>query len=138
MRRRAEHKDHVWSYDFLTDRTEDGRQLRVLAVIDEYIRERLAIEVGRSFIAQNVPGVLQYLFVVRGTLQQIRSDNGLEFVAKTVRRWLKRSDAKTLFTAKSSPWENGYIELFNGKLRDEPLKRELFLNLVEARWAIDR
>ena len=137
-RRRAEHKDHVWSYDFLTDRTEDGRRLRLLAVIDEYTRECLAIEVSRSFTAQDVTGVLQYLFAVRGTPQQIRSDNGPEFVAKTVRRWLERSDVKTLFIAKGSPWENGYVESFNGKLRDELLNRELFLSLEEARWVIDR
>ena len=84
MRRKSEHKDHVWSYDFLTDRTEDGRQLRLLAVIDEHTRECLAIEAGRSFTARDVIGVLQYLFAVRGTPQHIRSDNGPEFVAETV------------------------------------------------------
>jgi putative transposase len=138
VRRRAQHKDHVWSYDFLTDRTEEGRQLRLLAVIDEYTRECLAIEVGRSFTAQDVIGVLQYLFSVRGTPQHIRSDNGPEFVAKSVRRWLDRAEVKTLFIAKGSPWENGYVESFNGKLRDELLNRELFLSFEEARWVIDR
>jgi len=145
VRRRAEHKDHVWSYDFLTDRTEDGRPLRLLAVIDEYTRECLAIEVARSFTAQDVTGVLQYLFAVRGTPQQIRSRptlrvgvRGPEFVAKTVPRWLERSDVKTLFIAKGSPWKNGCIESFNGKLRDDLLNRELFLSLEEARWVIDR
>jgi len=137
-RRRAEHKDHVWSYDFLTDRTEDGRSLRLLAVIDEYTRECLATEVARSFTAQDVTGVLQYLFAVRSTPQQIRSDNGPEFVAKTVRRWLERSDVKILFIAKDSPLGNGYVESLNGKLRDELLNRELFLSLEEARWVIDR
>ena len=138
LRHRAQHKDHVWSYDFLTDRTEDGRQLRLLAVIDEYTRESLAIEVGRSFTAEDVMGVLQYLFGIRGTPQHIRSDNGPEFVAKAVCRWLERADVKTLFIAKGSPWENGYVESFNGKLRDELLNRELFLSLEEARWVIDR
>jgi putative transposase len=138
VRHRAEHKDHVWSYDFLTDRTEDGRQLRLLAVIDEYTRECLAVEVARSFTAEDVVGALQYLFAVRGTPQHIRSDNGPEFVAKSVRRWLERADVKTLFIAKGSPWENGYVESFNGKLRDELLNRELFLSLEEARWVTDR
>ena len=135
---RAEHKDHVWSYDFLSDRTEDGRRLKLLAVIDETTRECLAIEVTRSFTAQDVVGILQYLFSVRGAPRHLRSDNGPEFVAKTVRRWLARSDVKTLFIAKGSPWENGYIESPGGKLRDELLNRELFLIQEETRWVIDR
>ncbi len=138
VRHRAEHKDHVWSYDFLTDRTEDGRQVRLLAVIDEYTRECLAIEVGRSFTAHDVIGVLQYLFAVRGAPQHIRSDNGPEFVAKAVCRWLEQAEVKTLFVAKGSPWENGYVESFNGTLRDELLNREIFLSTEEARWVIDR
>ena len=145
MRYRAQHKDHVWSYDFLTDRTEDGRQLRLLAVIDEYTRECLAIEVGRSFTAQDVIGVLQYLFAVRGTPQHIRSRptlrvgaRGPEFVAKAVCRWLEKADVKTLFVAKGSPWENGYVESAGGKLRDELLNREIFLSPDEFRWVIDR
>ena len=107
VRHRAEHKDHVWSYDFLSDRTEDGRQLRLLSVIDEYTRECLAIEVARSFTAEDIVGVLQYLFAVRGTPQHLRSDNGPEFVARSVRRWLEQADVGTLFIAKGSPWENG-------------------------------
>jgi putative transposase len=138
IRRRAEHMNHVWSYDFLVDRTEDGRQLKLLAVIDEYTRECLAIEVDRSFTAQDVIGILQYLFAVRGTPQYLRSDNGPEFVAQSVRRWLDKANVETLFIAKGSPWENGYVESFNGKLRDELLNRELFLSLEEARWVIDR
>ena len=138
MRRKSEHKDRVWSYDFLTDRTEDGRQLRLLAVIDETTRECLAIEVGRSFTAQDVIGVLQYLFAVRGTPQHIRSDNGPKFVAKAVCRWLEKADVKTLFVAKGSPWENGYVESAGGKLRDELLNREIFLSLDEVRWVMDR
>jgi len=130
--------NHVWSYDFLVDRTEDGRQLKLLAVIDEYTRECLAVEVDRSFTAQDVIGMLQYLFAVRGTPQYLRSDNGPEFVAQAVRRWLDQAGVATLFIAKGSPWENGYVESFNGKLRDELLNRELFLSLEEARWVIDR
>ena len=138
VRHRARYKNHVWSYDFVTDRTEDGRQLRLLVVIDEYTRECLAIEVGRSFSAQDVVGVLQYLFAVRGTPEHIRSDNGPEFVSKVICRWLKEADVKTLFIAEGSPWENGYVESFNGTLRDELLNREIFLSFEEACWVIDR
>jgi len=128
----------------LTDRTEDGRQLWLLAVIDETTRECLGIEVSRSFTAQDVMGVLQYLFAVRGSPRRIRSrptlrvgTRGSEFVAKTVRRWPEPSDVKTLFIAKGSPWENGYIESAGGKLRDGLLNQELFLSMQEARWVID-
>ena len=144
VRHRAEHKDHVWSYDFVSDRTEDGRQLRLLVVVDEYTRECLALEVARSFTSQDVLGVLQYLFAVRGRPEHIRSRptlrvgaRGPEFVAKAVRRWLAQAEVGTLFIAKGSPWENGYVESFNGKLRDELLNRELFLSLEEACWVID-
>ena len=102
----------MWSYDFVTDRTEDGRQLRLLVVIDEYTRECLAIEVGRSFTAKDMMGVLQYLFAVHGTPEHNRSDNlgnytGPEFVSRVICRWLKEADVKTLFIAKGSPWQNG-------------------------------
>ena len=103
MRHRARHKDHAWSYDFVADRLEDGRQIRLLVVIDEFTRECLAIEVARSFTAQDVIGVLQYLFAIRGVPEHLRSDNGSEFVAKSVRRWLERAEVKTLFIAKGSP-----------------------------------
>ena len=107
-------------------------------VIDETTRKCLAIEMARSFTAQDVIGVLQYLFAVRGTPQHIRSDNGPDFVAKTVRRWLQRADVGTRFIAKGSPWENGYVESADGKLRDELLNQELFLSCATARWVIDR
>lgn len=138
VRHRPRYKDHIWSYDFLSDRTESGRQLRLLAVIDEYTRECLALEVDRSFTSADVIGVLQYLFAVRGTPAYIRSDNGPEFVANSVRRWLAQAAVGTLFVAKGSPWENGYVESFNGKLRDELLNREIFLSQSEARWLLDR
>ena len=145
VRRRAHPKDHVWSYDFLTNRTEDGRPLRLLAVIDESTRECLAIEVAHSFTAPDVIGVLQYLFAVRGTPQYGRSrptlhvgTRGPKFVGKTVRRWLECADVKTLFTTQGSSWENGNVESFNGKLRDELLNRELFLILAKSRWVMDR
>ncbi len=114
-------------------------------MIDEYTRECLAIEVARSFTARDVVGVLQYLFAIRGRPEHLRSRptrrvgaRGPEFVADAVVRWLKQADVGTLFIAKGSPWENGYVESFNGKLRDELLNRELFLSLEEARWVIDR
>ncbi len=133
VRHRATHPDHVWSYDFLVDRTEDGRQLKLLVVIDEYTRECLALEVARRFTATDVMLTLQYLFAVRGTPKHIRSDNGPEFVAKAIQRWLERAEVGTLYIRKASPWENGYVESFNGRLRDELLNRELFLSLPEAR-----
>jgi putative transposase len=138
VRHRSLRPNHVWSYDFVADRTEDGRQLKMLVVIDEFTRESLAIEVARSFRAKQVVEVLQYVFSVRGTPEFIRSDNGPEFVAREVRRWLARAGVKTLFIAKGSPWENGYVESFNSRLRDEMLDRELFLGLEDARWVIDR
>ena len=138
VRHRAMHRNHVWSYDFVAERTEDGRALRMLVVIDEFTRECLAIEVGRSFTSDDVIGVLQYLFAIRGVPEHIRSDNGPEFVAKGIRRWLVQAGVSTLFIAKSSPWENGYVESFNGKFRDELLNGELFLGLEDARWVIDR
>ena len=103
VRKRTEHKDHVWSYDFVADRLENGRQIRMLVVIDEFTRECLAIEVGRSFTSREVIDVLQYLFAVRGTPDHIRSDNGPEFVARSVRRWLDQAGVGPLFIAKGSP-----------------------------------
>ncbi len=107
-------------------------------VIDEFTRECLAIEVARSFTAMQFIGVLQYLFAVRGSSKHIRSDNGPEFVARKLTKWLKQAAVETLFIAPGSPSENGYVESFNGKLRDELLNGELFLSLAEARWIIDR
>jgi len=127
----------VWSYDFLTDRTEDGRQLKLLVVIDEFTRECLATEVGRTFTARDVMLTLQYLFAIRGAPEHLRSDNGPEFIAKELQRWLERAAVGTLYIQKASPWENGYVESFNGKLRDELLNRELFLSVPEARFVLD-
>jgi len=137
IRHRATHRNHVWSYDFLADRTENGKQLKLLVVIDEFTRECLAIEVGNSFTARDVMLTLQYLFALRGAPEQIRSDNGPEFVAVEIQRWLKRAAVDTLYIQKASPWENGYVESFNGKLRDELLNRELFLSVAEARYVLD-
>ncbi len=137
VRRRATRRDHVWTYDFVTERTEDGRQFKLLVVLDEFTREALAIEVGRSFTAQDVILTLQFLFAVRGAPEHIRSDNGPEFIAKNIQRWLERAVVNTLYINKASPWENAYVESFNGKLRDELLNRELFLSLAEARCVLD-
>jgi transposase InsO family protein len=119
------------------DRTEDGRQIRLLAVIDEYTRECLPIEVARSFTARDVILTLQFLFAVRGAPQYIRSDNGPEFIAKELQAWLSQAAFRTLYIQKASPWENGYLESFNSRLRDELLNRELFLSLAEARVVLD-
>ena len=137
-RRRLEHRDHVWSYDLLSERLENGRRVRLLTVMDEYTRECLAIDVARNFKGEDVKEVLGYLFAVRGCPMYIRSDNGPEFVAKVVRDYLRDSGVKTLFIEPGSPWENGYIESFNGKLRDELLDRELFLHIDEVRYVVDR
>jgi putative transposase len=138
VRRRPLRRNHVWSYDFVEDRTEKGRRLRMLVVIDEFTRENLAIEVAWSFTSHQVVEVLQYLFAVRGAPEHLRSDNGPEFVARAVTRWLERAGVKTLFIAKGSPWENGYVESFNSRFRDELLDRELLVGLEDARWVVDR
>ncbi|QNN21834.1 IS3 family transposase [Planctomycetales bacterium ZRK34] len=137
IRHRPEYRNHVWSYDFVTDRTEDGRQLKLLVVIDEFTRECLALEVARTFTSRDVMLTLQYLFAVCGAPAHIRSDNGPEFIAKEIQRWLSRASVGTLYIHKASPWENGYVESFNSKLRDELLDRELFLGLDEARCVLD-
>jgi transposase InsO family protein len=136
IRLRPERKDHVWSYDFVADRTSDGRAFKMLTILDEYTRECLAILVDRRITSQDVIDQLFHLFVFRGIPEHIRSDNGPEFTAKAVRSWLNRLGVKTLFIEPGSPWENGYIESFNGKLRDELLNREIFTTLTEAKVLI--
>jgi len=138
IRLRPEYRDHVWSYDFVADRTSNGKALRMLTVMDEYTRECLAIRVDRKLNSYDVIEQLAELFVQRGTPDFIRSDNGAEFTAKAVRGWLKRLGVKTLYIEPGSPWENGYIESFNGKLRDELLNGEIFDAVLEARVIIDQ
>jgi len=138
VRLRPEYKDHVWSYDFMVDRTADGRLFRMLNIIDEFSRECLSIKVNRKLNSQDVLDELFNLFIFRGIPDHIRSDNGSEFIAKTVRGWLNRLGVKTLFIERGSPWENGYIESFNGKLRDELLNREVFTTLKEAKVLIEQ
>ena len=138
IRLRPEHKDHVWSYDLVTNRTADGRAFRILNIIDEYTRECLAILVKRHITSQDVIDQLFQLIIFRGIPEHIRSDNGPEFTAKAVRRWLNCLGVKTLFIEPGSPWENGYIESFNGKMRDELLNREIFTTLTEAKVLIEQ
>jgi putative transposase len=138
IRLRPEHKDHVWSYDFMIDHTADGRPFKILNIIDEFTRECLAILVARKIKSQDVIDLLFHLFIFRGIPEHIRSDNGPEFTARAVRKWLNRLGVKTLFIERGSPWENGYIESFNGKLRDELLNREIFTTLTEAKVLIEQ
>lgn len=138
IRLRPEHAKHVWSYDFVSARTSDGRPLRFLTVMDEYTRESLAIDVGRHLTSEDVLCRLAELFVRRGVPEHIRSDNGSEFTAKNVRKWLCRLEVKTLYIEPGSPWENGYIESFNGKFRDEFLNREVLDTVLEARVLTER
>jgi len=137
VRLRAEHKDHVWSYDFVQDRTADGRPFRILTLIDEYTRECLSLTVARKLNSQDVLDELSTLFLTRGVPEHIRSDNGPEFTAKAVREWLELVGVKTLFIEPGSPWENGYVESFNGKLRNELLNGEIFTTLFEAKVLIE-
>jgi transposase InsO family protein len=138
IRLRPEYIDHVWSYDFMIDRTANGRAFKILNIIDEYTRECLASLIARKIRSQDVIDLLFNLFVFRGIPEHIRSDNGPEFTAKAVRKWLTRLGVKTLFIEPGSPWENGYIESFNGKLRDELLNREIFTTLEEAKVLIEQ
>jgi transposase InsO family protein len=138
IRLKPEYKDHVWSYDFMIDQTTDGRAFKILNIIDEYTRECLAMMVGRKIKTQNVIDLLFYLFITHGIPEYIRSDNGPEFTAKAVRKWLSRVGVKTLLIEPGSPWENGYIESFNGKLRDELLNCEIFTTLEEAKALIEQ
>jgi len=135
--KKAQYPDHVWTYDFISDQTEDGRSLKLLTVLDEFTRESPAIEVGRSIRAKDVISVLEYLFMVRPAPKFIRSDNGPEFIADAIRKWLKDKDVETLYIEPGSPWENGYVESFNGKLRDGILDREVFYSVREAKVLVE-
>jgi putative transposase len=137
VRLRPEHRDHVWSYDFVEDRTHDGRKYRMLNVIDEFTHECLAIRVSRRLKAIDVIDVLSDLFILRGVPEHVRSDNGPEFVAKAVQEWITAVGAKTAYIAPGSPWENGTIESFNARLRDELLNGEIFYSLKEAQIIIE-
>ena len=136
-RRRAEYPDHVWSYDFAMDSTEDGRRLKVMPVVDEYTRECLSLEGQCSIKACGVIDTLRRLFIERGEPAYIRSDNGPEFIAEAIKEWLALSGVKTLYIEPGAPWENAYSETFISRLRDELLERELFVNLKEAQILLE-
>jgi putative transposase len=138
IRLHPERKDHVWSYDMAMIRTTDGRALRILVIIDEYTRECLSMHVARSIKHQDVLDQLYELFLRRGTPENIRSDNAPEFTAQAVRKWLANLAVKTLYIEPGSPWENGYVESFIGKFRDELLNGEIFDTLLEARVLTER
>jgi len=136
-RRRAERRNHVWSYDFVIDETEDGRRLKMMPIVDEYSRECLSIEVERSITAEDVVSTLASLFCQKGEPAFIRSDNGPEFIAKAIRRWLEVSGVGTLYIEPGSPWENAYSETFISRFGDELLKREVFADLLEAKVLVE-
>jgi transposase InsO family protein len=137
VRLRPERPNHVWAYDFVEGRTRDGRKFRMLCVVDEFTREALAIRVARKLGSAEVIDVLADLFIARGVPAHIRSDNGPEFVAKAVQGWIAAVGAKTAYIAPGSPWENGYVESFNARLRDELLDGEIFYSLREAEVVIE-
>ena len=136
-RLKAERRNHVWSYDFVMDRTEDTRRLKILTIVDEYTRENLCLHFARNITAADVIDQLAVLIKERGAPDHIRSDNGPEFIAFELRAWLISVGSSTLFIEPGSPWQNAYIESFNGKLRDELLNLEIFTTLVEARYLAD-
>jgi putative transposase len=137
VRLRAERPNHVWSYDFVEDRTHEGKKYRMLNIIDEFTHECLAIRIDRKLKSIDVIDVLSDLFVLRGVPEHIRSDNGPEFVAKTVQEWITAAGARTAYITPGSPWENGFIESFNARLRDELLDGEIFYSLAEAKIVIE-
>ena len=138
VRLRPERANHVWSYDFVSAMTQDGRTLRILTLIDEYTRECLALRVARRLNSLEVIDTLADVMLERGIPEHIRSDNGPEFIARELRQWLGRVGTQTLYIERGSPWENGYCESFNGKLRDECLNGEIFYSLKEAQILIER
>ena len=133
VRQRAVRKDHVWAWDFVHDRTTDGRSLKWLTIVDEFTRECLALRVARSIKAQDAIDILAEVFAMRGVPEHLRSDNGPEFIAMAMRDWLKQVNVGTLYIEPGSPWENGYAESFNSKFRDEFLNAEEFDTVVHAR-----
>jgi transposase InsO family protein len=133
VRLRPERRDHVWAYDFVSGRTHDGVPFRMLTIVDEFTRECLAIDVARKLGSDDVLERLAWLMATRGVPEHIRSDNGPEFTAAVVREWLGRVGVTTLFIEPGSPWENGYVESFNGTLREELLDQEEFGNVLEAK-----
>ncbi len=132
-RRKAEHKNDVWCWDFVFDHTTGGSQLKWLSIVDEYTRECLCLKVDRSITSEDVLDTLAELFAMRGVPKHIRSDNGPEFVAHAIGRWLDQLDVEAMYIEPGSPWENGYAESFHSRFRDEFLSLEEFENLTSAR-----
>lgn len=135
-RLRPEFPNHVWTYDFVSDQTEDGRRIKILAIVDEFTRRTLALECDRSFTSDDVLTTLEHLVETYGAPVFIRSDNGPEMIADAIQKWLRETGVGPLYVAPGSPWENGYIESFNSRLRDELLNRELFTSLTEAQYLL--
>jgi putative transposase len=135
--KKAEFINHVWTYDFISDQTADGRPLKLLTLLDEFTRESLAIEVGRSIRSKDVIEVLEYMFMVRGVPGCIRSDNGPEFISDAIKKWLEESSVETLYIEPGCPWQNGYIESFHSRLRNEVLNREIFHSVKEAKVLVE-
>ena len=138
IRLRPEYPNHVWSYDFVHDRTHDGKPFRILNIVDEFTKESLATFTKRKINSQDVILVLAELFLKKGIPKHIRSDNGPEFIAKRLVKWLEGLEVGPLFIQPGSPWENGYVESFNGKMRDQFLNGEIFYSLFEAKVLIER
>ncbi|MFD0911273.1 IS3 family transposase, partial [Ruegeria arenilitoris] len=138
VRLRPEYRNHVWSYDFVHCRTDDGKAFRTLNILDEHSRECLAIRVKRKLNSTDVIDALSDLFILHGVPTFIRSDNGPEFVAQVVQDWIAAVGAKTAYIEPGSPWENGYCESFNARFRDELLNGEIFYSLREAQILIEQ
>lgn len=134
---KAEYPNHIWTYDFIEDRTAKGNRLRILSVLDEFHRECLCLRVERSFPASKVIETLEFLFLLKGRPMYLRSDNGPEFIAKAVKGWLGTQEVKPVYIEPGSPWQNGFVESFHDKLRDECLNQEIFANTSEARALIE-
>jgi putative transposase len=137
IRLRAERRNHVWSYDFVEDRTHEGRKYRMLNILDEFTHECIGIKIARKLNSMDVIDLLSDLFILRGVPEHVRSDNGPEFIAEAVRTWIAAVGANTAYITPGSPWENGYIESFNARLRDELLNGEIFYSLKEAKIVIE-
>jgi putative transposase len=138
IRLRPERRNHVWSFDFVETATHDGRRIRILTLIDEFTRECLALRVDRRINAFGVIETLADVMATKGVPEHVRCDNGPEMVARALREWLAGLGTRPLYIEPGSPWENGYCESFNGKLRDECLNREIFYSLKEARVVIEQ
>ncbi|WP_315853860.1 IS3 family transposase [Crateriforma spongiae] len=137
VRRKAERKDHAWSVDFIFDRTTNGRSLKMLVVLDEFTRECVAVEVSRKITGDHLVEVLVDLIAIRGVPKYVRSDNGPEFISRRVRDFLESINVGKSYIDSGSPWQNGFVESFNSRFRDECLNREEFATVQEARAVIE-